>query len=109
MDRLTLDAALEGLQALELGRGPQTDLLAISLSTTDYVGHRYGPDSREQHDNILRLDRALASFIDSLYRLRDSSTIVVALTADHGVSSFPELAAARAGRAPPPRYDVSTS
>jgi hypothetical protein len=59
MDRLTLDAALEGLQALELGRGPQTDLLAISLSATDYVGHRYGPDSREQHDNVLRLDRAL--------------------------------------------------
>jgi predicted AlkP superfamily pyrophosphatase or phosphodiesterase len=108
MDRFTLDAALEGLQSLDLGRGPQTDLLAISLSATDYVGHRYGPDSREQHDNILRLDRALGTFIDSLYRLRDSSTIVFALTADHGVTSFPELAAARARRAPPPRYDVST-
>ena len=109
MDRFTLDAALEGLQALELGRGPQTDLLAISLSATDYVGHRYGPDSREQHDNILRLDRAIGTFIDSLFRLRDSSTIVFALTADHGVTSFPELVAQRAGRAPPPRYDISTS
>jgi len=109
MDRFTLDAALEGLQSLELGRGPQTDLLAISLSATDYVGHRYGPDSREQHDNILRLDRALGAFMDSLYRLRDSSTIVFALTADHGVTPFPELVAARAHRAPPPRYDVSES
>ena len=72
-------------------------------------GHRYGPDSREQHDNILRLDRALGSFIDSLYRLRDSSTIIFALTADHGVTSFPELVAARTGRAQPPRYDVSAS
>jgi predicted AlkP superfamily pyrophosphatase or phosphodiesterase len=106
MDRFTLDAALEGLQALDLGHGPQTDLLAVSLSATDYVGHRYGPDSREQHDNILRLDRALGTFIDSLYRLRDSSTIVFALTADHGVTSFPELVAQRARRTPPPRYDA---
>jgi len=109
MDRFTLDAALEGVQALDLGRGPQTDLLAISLSATDYVGHRYGPDSREQHDNVLRLDRALGAFIDSLYKLRDSSTIVFALTADHGVTSFPELVAQRTGRKPPPRYDVGTS
>ena len=107
MDQLTLDAALEGLQALDLGRGPQPDMLAISLSATDYVGHRFGPDSREQHDNILRLDRALGAFIDSLYKLRDSSTIVFALTADHGVTSFPELVAQRAHRAPPPRYDVA--
>jgi hypothetical protein len=107
MDQLTLDAALEGLQALALGRGPQPDVLAISLSATDYVGHRYGPDSREQHDNILRLDRALGAFIDSLYKLRDSTTIVFALTADHGVTSFPELIAQRTRRKPPPRYDVA--
>jgi hypothetical protein len=107
MDPLTLDAALAGLQALHLGTGPQTDVLAVSLSATDYIGHRYGPDSREQHDNILRLDRALGSFIDSLYRLRDSSTIVFALTADHGVTSYPELVAERAGRPAPPRYDLA--
>jgi arylsulfatase A-like enzyme len=106
MDQLTLDAALEGLQALQLGRGPQTDVLAVSLSATDYIGHRYGPDSREQHDNVLQLDRALGAFIDSLYKLRDSSTIVFALTADHGVTSFPELVAQRAHRPPPPRFDM---
>ncbi len=106
MDRFTLDAALEGLQALQLGRGPQVDILAVSLSATDYIGHRYGPDSREQHDNVLRLDRALGSFIDSLYKLRDSSTIAFALTADHGVTSFPELVAERAGRPAPARYDL---
>jgi hypothetical protein len=106
MDQLTLEAAIEGLQALQLGRGPQTDVLAISLSATDYIGHRYGPDSREQHDNILRLDRALGAFIDSLYRVRDSSTIVFALTADHGVTSYPELVAQRAGRPAPVRYDL---
>ncbi|CAN5300394.1 alkaline phosphatase family protein [soil metagenome] len=106
MDELTLAAALEGLQKLSIGDGAATDILAISLSATDYVGHRYGPDSREQHDNILHLDRALGAFIDSLYKLRDSSTIVFALTADHGVTPFPELVARRAGRKAPVRYDV---
>ena len=106
MDEITLAAALSGLQTLSLGTGDATDILAVSLSATDYVGHRYGPDSREQHDNVLRLDRSLGAFIDSLYKLRDSTRIVFALTADHGVTSFPELAAARRGVAAPPRYDV---
>lgn len=89
MDELTLQFALEGLEAMKLGTGPQTDLLAISLSTTDAVGHAYGPDSRELHDQILRLDRYLGAFFDSLYKVRDSSRIVVALTADHGVAPYP--------------------
>ena len=89
MDQLTLDAAWAGVRAMDLGGGPQTDLLAISLSTTDAVGHRYGPDSREMHDQILRLDRSLGTFFDSLYALRDSTRIVVALTADHGMTSIP--------------------
>ena len=109
MDPLTLDAALAGVQALNLGRGPQPDILAISLSATDYIGHRWGPDSREQHDNILRLDRSLGAFIDSLYKIRDSSTIVFALTADHGVTSFPEVAGMRAHREAAPQYDLSSA
>jgi len=91
MDDLTVDFALEGVQALELGKGPTLDVLAVSLSTTDAVGHRYGPDSRELHDQILRVDRALGRLIDSLYRLRDSTRIVFALSADHGVAPYPEL------------------
>ncbi len=106
MDEHTFQAALEGVTALSLGAGPAPDILAISLSASDYIGHAYGPDSREQHDNFLRLDRSLGVFIDSLYRLRDSSRIVFALTSDHGVTSYPELVAARAGRPVQPRYDV---
>lgn len=109
LDELTLDAALAGVEGLQLGRGEQTDILAVSLSGTDYVGHRYGPDSREQHDNILRLDRALGVFIDSLYRLRDSSSIVFALTADHGVTPYPELVAKRTNRPVLPKYDLVTA
>jgi len=92
MDELTLALALQGLRETELGRGPAPDVLAISLSTTDAVGHRYGPDSRELHDQILRLDRWLGAFLDSLYAVRDPATVLVALTADHGVSRYPEVA-----------------
>jgi predicted AlkP superfamily pyrophosphatase or phosphodiesterase len=91
MDEVTLDFAMAGVNALNLGAGPQTDLLSISLSTTDAIGHRFGPDSRELHDQILRLDRALGVFLDSLYRIRNPNDIVVALTADHGLTPFPEV------------------
>jgi predicted AlkP superfamily pyrophosphatase or phosphodiesterase len=91
MDELTLDFALAGVNALKLGAGPQTDVLAISLSTTDAVGHRYGPDSREVHDQILRLDRSLGAFLDSLFRIRNQNEVVIALTADHGLTPFPEV------------------
>jgi len=91
MDQVTLDMALAGLEAMQLGRGPQTDVLAVSLSTTDAVGHRYGPDSREIHDQVVRLDRMLGVFLDSLYATRDSSRVVIALTSDHGVTPFPEI------------------
>jgi len=91
MDDLTLDFALAGVKALKLGTGPQTDVLAISLSTTDAVGHRYGPDSRELHDQILRVDRGLGVFLDSLFRMRNRNEIVIALTADHGLTPFPEV------------------
>lgn len=105
IDEHTLNFALEGLEATNLGRGPHPDLLAISLSAMDAVGHTYGPDSREAHDMFLRLDRYLGAFIDSLYKLRDSSTIAIALTADHGVQPYPELAARR-GPLPVLRVDV---
>jgi len=91
MDDVTLQFALAGVNALNLGAGPQTDVLAISLSTTDAIGHRFGPDSREIHDQILRLDRSLGVFLDSLFRLRNPKEIVIALTADHGLTPFPEV------------------
>jgi len=86
MDEIELDLALEGLNALSLGKARQTDVLSISLSATDAIGHGYGQDSREMHDNVLRLDRNLGAFIDSLFKLRDSTRIAFALTADHGVA-----------------------
>ena len=89
MDQLTLSFALEGVRQMKLGEGTGTDLLAVSLSTTDAIGHAYGPDSREIHDQIVRLDRYLGAFFDTLFTLRDSTRIVVALTADHSVTPLP--------------------
>ena len=92
MDDVTLAFALEGVKQKELGASAnRTDLLAVSLSTTDAIGHRFGPDSRELHDHILRLDRALGVFLDSLFKMRDERRIIVALTGDHGMTPFPTL------------------
>ena len=92
MDELTLRFALRGVTELGLGTDPnRTDVLAVSLSTTDAVGHRYGPDSREIHDQILRLDQYLDTFLDSLQALRGEGKLLVALTGDHGMSPMPML------------------
>jgi len=90
MDSLTLAFALEGTRALPLGLRGTTDLLAVSLSTTDYVGHAYGPDSREIHDQVLRLDRYLGRFFEQLFVRFGSGNVLIVLTADHGVTPFPE-------------------
>jgi hypothetical protein len=90
MDSLTLSLALEGAAQLHLGRRSRPDLLAISLSTTDAVGHAFGPDSREIHDQLLRVDWWLGQFMDSLARLVPGGQILYVLTGDHGISSLPE-------------------
>lgn len=92
MDDITLALALAGVKELGLGdSSSRTDVLAVSLSALDAVGHRFGPDSRELHDQVLRLDRALGTFLDSLDRMRDTRRIVVALAGDHGMTPFPDL------------------
>lgn len=94
MDSLTLAFALAGAEALRLGRRGPTDLVAVSLSTLDGVGHTFGPSSREVHDMLLRLDRHLAWFLDRLWRRYGRDRVVIALTADHGVSPYPAEARA---------------
>ena len=95
MDSLTIDLALAGLAHLALGQGKdRIDLLSISLSTVDEVGHDYGPDSREMHDTLLRLDGYLGWFLDSLGSTVPVANTIVVLTADHGVQPIPEQSAA---------------
>jgi predicted AlkP superfamily pyrophosphatase or phosphodiesterase len=96
IDSLTLVFALEGLEQLKLGRRG-TDILAVSLSATDAVGHTFGPDSREVHDQVLRLDRYLAWFLKRLTDRVGKDNVVVVLTADHGVTPLPERTRAKIG------------
>ncbi|HET7790986.1 MAG TPA: alkaline phosphatase family protein [Gemmatimonadales bacterium] len=91
MDSLTLAFALAGADAMKLGKRDATDLLAVSLSTTDAVGHAFGPDSKEIHDQVLRLDRYLAWFLGRLFDRYGKGNLLIVLTADHGVTPFPEV------------------
>ncbi len=103
IDSLTLALALEGAVALRLGRRGTTDLLAVSPSATDAIGHTFGPDSREVHDQVLRLDQYLGWFLARLEALVGPEQLVVVLTADHGVTPFPAAARTRGVEA----YDVA--
>jgi arylsulfatase A-like enzyme len=82
MDRTTLDMAAELVKAQGLGRRAQPDLLAISLSGTDHVGHRYGSGGAEMCVQQASLDAALGAFFAKLDAL--GVPYVVALSADHG-------------------------
>ncbi len=104
-----LDAHLaelaQALVAAEgLGADGYPDLLALSFSALDLVGHQWGPNSPEALDVVLRLDRALGELLAFLDREVGEGAVVVALSSDHGVAPLPELAAAlglpgrRAGR-----------
>ena len=90
MDSLTLDFTIDGVRALKLGQRNGTDFLSISLSTTDAVGHKWGPGSREMHDHVLNVDRWLGQFLDSLGKLVPLDRVLISLTADHGSTEFPE-------------------
>lgn len=92
-DQLTLQFAQQLIIHNQLGMDDVPDLLAISCSTADAIGHHFGPDSQEVMDYYLRLDdylEELFSFLDN--RIGKDSYLVV-LSADHGVVSMPELTA----------------
>ena len=88
MDELTIQAADALIEHERLGKGPSTDLLALSLSATDYVSHFYGTFGPEMADHLVRLDAALGAFLDRL-KAQDPGVWVV-LSADHGGSDIPE-------------------
>lgn len=95
-DEASLAFARQAVRTEGLGSDTVPDLLEVSLSSTDAIGHRYGPYSLEQLDNLWRLDRELGSFLDFLDRTVGRGRYVLALTGDHGIPPMPEFAA-RAG------------
>lgn len=80
------DMAIEAINAEDLGQDDITDFLAVSFSSTDYIGHNFGPQSKEVQDTYLRLDQDLARLLDHLDKEVGQGEYVVFLSSDHGVA-----------------------
>jgi len=88
-DELTLDFAKALLISEQLGQDDVPDYLAISFSSTDYVGHLFGASSLETEDNIARLDRTLADLFDFIDKKVGLQNTLIVLSADHGQPEVP--------------------
>ena len=83
---LTLKFAEAAIDGYHMGRNADTDFLAINIASTDYAGHKFGPNSIEVEDVYLRLDRDLAAFFKMLDTKVGKGKYLVFLTADHGAA-----------------------
>lgn len=83
---LSFDFARAAIAGEGLGQGPHTDMLTLSLSTPDYIGHMYAPRAVEVADQYLRLDRDIASFLIYLDSLIGKDNYLVFLSADHAAA-----------------------
>lgn len=86
---ITLDLAKLAILSEDLGQDNITDFLAVSCSSTDYVGHGYGPNSIEAEDTYLRLDKDLEEFLNYLDKKVGKGNYTIFLTADHGAAHVP--------------------
>jgi predicted AlkP superfamily pyrophosphatase or phosphodiesterase len=107
VDELTLELATSLLTRYKLGKGAAPDLLAVSLSATDYVGHRYGNEGPEMCDQLAHLDRGLGTFFTNLDALK--IRYIVVLSADHGAIDVAERVQQRGFPAQRITIDVAKS
>jgi predicted AlkP superfamily pyrophosphatase or phosphodiesterase len=89
-DRYVGQLAQHLARNLKLGQSPGTDMLSVSFSATDLVGHEYGPHSHEVQDILLRVDEQIGELLSALDQLVGRDRYVVALSSDHGVALVPE-------------------
>ena len=90
-DELTLDFAKTLLSAEKVGQGQAIDYLSVSFSSTDYVGHIFGPGSLESEDNLRRLDRSIAELLAEVDKTVGLENTLLVLSADHGGPDAPGL------------------
>ncbi|NAS32298.1 sulfatase-like hydrolase/transferase [Flavobacteriaceae bacterium R38] len=86
---LTADFALAAIDGESLGTDEITDFLTLSFSSTDYVGHKYGVNSKEIQDTYLRLDKDLERFFNALDEKVGKGEYTLFLTSDHGAVEVP--------------------
>lgn len=89
-DKYTFEMAYAAIEGEGLGQDDYTDLIAVSLSSTDHIGHRYGPASKEVQDAYIRFDREIARLIEYLDENFGKENVLVFLTSDHGAAHNPE-------------------
>jgi len=89
-DELLFELAKAAIEGEELGRGEVSDILTVSLSAPDAIGHRFGPASKQVQDYYILLDRYLADFFDYLDEEFGMENVLIFLTADHGGAYVPE-------------------
>jgi predicted AlkP superfamily pyrophosphatase or phosphodiesterase len=105
-DLLTLDFIKAAIDGERLGDNPAgvPDILAISWTSHDYVNHLFGPESRQSHDQMLRLDRVFADLFAYVDQRVGRDNVLITLSADHGFMNIPEYSSSRrldAGRIDP--------
>ena len=86
---LTVEMAKEAIVAEQLGQDSITDLLTISFSSPDYIGHSFGPNSIEAEDGFLRLDKELGDLLDFLNEKAGKGQYLLFLSSDHGAAHVP--------------------
>lgn len=88
-DELVVSFAKAAVENEQLGLRGVTDMLMVGLSATDSIGHQWGPYSREQEDNLLRVDALLQEFFAYLDERFGRENVLLVLSADHGVDGYP--------------------
>lgn len=91
-NEFTIQSAIRAAEAEQLGKHDVPDLLTISLSSNDYVGHRFGPNSPEAMDATVATDKSLSELFTALDKQVGIDNVVVVLSADHGILPVPEEA-----------------
>lgn len=113
-DNLMLDFVKAAVQGEKLGKNPAgvPDLLALSWTSHDYTNHLFGPESRQSHDQTLRLDGVFADLFQFLDEEVGLENVIITLSADHGFMNIPEYSASRnldAGRIDPEKMIEETN
>lgn len=89
-DQLVLDFALHVLETEQLGKGDKTDLLAVSFSAMDYLGHGSGPNTPQMREMVLSVDKKIGELLSAAERQAGKGRVLLVFSADHGVAPVPE-------------------
>ncbi len=104
---LTADFAMAAIEGEQLGKDEDTDVLTLSFSSTDYIGHNFGVNSKEVQDTYLRLDKTIGDFLEFLDEKVGEGEYIVFLTADHGAVDVPNYL--KSAKIPAGYFDAGAS